>query len=200
MMRRLAPLFAILVLALPGAALAASQSVADLKAGTYGLDPKHTFVVAKVMHFGASWYVVRFNTVDGSFTYDPAHPEAAHVEASVDTNSLDVAADYSSKFAEEFLAASKNPKMTFVSTAITKGEGNAGTMAGNLTMRGVTRPVTFDVTFVGVGKSPLPPFTTVAGFTATTKIKRSDFGSDFLNNGIVGDEVTITIEAGFQKK
>ena len=73
-------------------------------------------------------------------------------------------------------------------------------MTGDLTLRGVTKPVTFNVTFNGVGREPLPPFTTVAGFTATTTIKRSDFGSDFLNNGIVGDDVTITIEAEFKKQ
>ncbi len=83
---------------------------------------------------------------------------------------------------------------------MTKGAGNNGTMAGNLTLRGVTKPVTFDVTFNGVGKDPLPPFRTIAGFSATTKIKRSDFGSDFLNNGIIGDEVTINIDAEFDKK
>jgi polyisoprenoid-binding protein YceI len=200
MTRRIVPLLAVLILGLPATGLAASQDVADLKGGTYALDKKHSFVTARVMHFGASLYLVRFNSMDGTFTYDPAHPEAAHVEASVDTGSLDVGADYSSKFAEEFLDAPKFPKMTFVSTAITKGAGNAGTMTGNLTMRGVTRPVTFDVTFSGVGRSPLPPFTTVTGFNATTRIKRSDFGSTFLNNGLVGDDVMINIDAEFDKK
>lgn len=200
MTRHLAPFVVLMILGLPVAARAASQDVADFKGGAYVLDRKHSFVTAKVVHFGASLYLVRFNTMDGTFAFDPAHPETTHVEASVDTTSLDVGADYSSKFAEEFLAASKFPKMTFVSTVVTKGAGNAGTMAGNLTLRGVTKPVTFDVAFNGVGRDPLPPFRTVAGFTATTKIKRSDFGSDFLNNGIVGDEVTINIDAEFDKK
>ncbi len=64
----------------------------------------------------------------------------------------------------------------------------------------MTKPVSFNVTFVGAGKSPLPPFHTIAGFTATTSIKRSDFGSDFLNNGLVGDDVSLTIEAEFDRK
>lgn len=193
-------LLALLSAGAPAAALAASSDVADLKGGTYVLDRKHANVSAKVVHFGASLFVVRFNTMEGTFTYDPAHPEATKVDASVDTGSLDVAADYSAKFAEEFLNAPKFPKMTFTSTEVRKGPGNTGTMTGNLTLRGVTKPVTFDVAFVGVGKSPLPPFGTVAGFTATTRIKRSDFGSDFLNNGIVGDDVAITIEAEFDRK
>lgn len=185
----------------PLAALAApSHDVADLGGGNYSIDKQHASVVAKVMHLGVSIYTARFDTFDGTFTYDPAHPEATRVQASVDAGSMDVGADYSAKFAEEFLGATKFPKITFSSTAIQKGTGNTGTMTGDLTLHGVTKPVTFNVTFVGAGKSPLPPFRSIAGFTATTTIKRSDFGSDFLNNGIVGDDVNLTIEAEFDRK
>jgi polyisoprenoid-binding protein YceI len=184
----------------PGLALAASQNVADLGGGTYVIDKQHSFLTTKVLHLGVSFYTARFNSIDGTFTYDPARPEAARVQASVDATSMDVGADYSSKFAEEFLAADKFPKITFASTAIQKGPGNTGTMTGALTLHGVTKPVTFNVVFNGAGRSPLPPFKSVAGFTATTTIKRSDFGSDFLNNGIVGDDVAITLEAEFDRK
>jgi polyisoprenoid-binding protein YceI len=204
MLRRFLPLLVLCVIAAsgaaPGAAMAASKDVADLGSGSYVIDPRHASVTAKVLHMGVSLYVMRFNTFDGSFNYDKAQPQDASVQASVDAGSLDVGADYSAKFAEEFLAASKFPKMTFVSTEIHPGAGNQGTMTGNLTLRGVTKPVTFDVTFNGAGKQPLPPFRSIAGFTAVTTIKRSDFGSDFLNNGIVGDDVTITIEAEFDRK
>ena len=122
-MRRRLALMA-LILALPVAAAAApSHDVADLGGGSYALDKQHASVTAKVMHMGVSIYTARFNTFDGSFTYDPARPEAARVQASVDAGSMDVGADYSGKFAEEFLAASKYPKITFVSTAIQKGPG-----------------------------------------------------------------------------
>lgn len=185
---------------LPGLALAASQNVADLGGGTYAIDKQHSFLTTRVLHLGVSYYVARFNGIDGTFSYDPARPEAARVNASVDATSMDVGADYSSKFAQEFLAADKFAKITFTSTAIQKGPGNTGTMTGDLTLRGVTRPVTFNVTFNGAGRSPLPPFKFAAGFTATTTIKRSDFGSDFLNNGIVGDDVAVTLEAEFDRK
>jgi polyisoprenoid-binding protein YceI len=181
------------------AAMAASHNVSDLGGGTWTLDRKHSFVLAKVEHLGVSIYTSRFNVMDATVTYDPANPEAAHVTASVDPTSMDVGADYSSRFAEEFLAVAKFPKITFTSTAMHKGDGNTGTMTGDLTLRGVTRPMTFDVIFVGAGRSPLPPFGQVAGFSATGKIKRSDFGSDFLNNGVVGDEVTLVIDAEFDK-
>ena len=120
----------------------------------------------------------------------------------VDPASLDVNADYGKQFAEEFLSASKFPKATFVSTQIQPGvQPGQGTMTGNLTLMGVTKPVTFNVTLTGVGHEPMPlPFgQKAAGFEATTTIKRSDFGSSFLNN-LVGDDVSLQIEAEFDHK
>ncbi|MGI9170546.1 MAG: YceI family protein [Caulobacteraceae bacterium] len=195
-MRALPVALALLALACP--AMAASQNPADLPAGTYALDKKHASVTAKVMHLGVSLYTLRFNSFEGAFTYDPAHPEAAQVRASVDATSLDVGAPYSRKFADQFLDAGRFPTVTFLSSQIRPAaDWRSGTMSGDLTLRGVTRPVIFDVTFNGVGKSLL--FGTVTGFSATAKIKRSDFGSTELRNW-VGDDVAITIEAEFDKK
>lgn len=183
---------------LPGEAWAASRNPADLPAGNYALDKKHASVTAKVTHLGVSLYTMRFDGIDGAFTYDPAHPEASQVRASVDATTLDVGAPYSRKFADDFLGAAKFPTVTFVSSRIAPAaDGGSGTMTGDLTLRGVTRPVTFQVTFNGVAKNVL--FGTVTGFTAVTKINRSDFGSKSLQ-AFVGDEVTITIEAEFDKK
>ena len=192
----------VFLLVTPAAALAAvSQNVADLQRGHYELDKQHASVIAKVLHLGVSLYTVRFDNFDASFDYDPGHPESAKVEASVDPTSLDVNADYGRKFAEEFLKASQFPKITFVSTQIQRGAGNAGTMTGDMTFMGVTKPVTFDVTFVGTGHEPLPlPLgRQAAGFSATTRIKRSDFGSTYLDD-YVGDEVAIQVEGEFVRK
>jgi len=198
MRSRLTVLAAVLALMAPAVARAASQNPADLPAGRYVLDRKHASVTAKVMHLGVSLYTLRFDTFDGTFTYDPAHPEAAQVRASVDATSLDVGADYGRKFADEFLDAGKFPRVTFVSSRISPTpDGRTGTMSGDLTLRGVTRPVTFDVVFDGVGKGLIGG--TVTGFTAVAKIKRSDFGSTYLR-AFVGDDVTITIEAEFDRK
>ncbi len=196
-MRRSLAALAILALTSPSAAPAASRNIADLPAGAYRLDKKHASVTAKVMHLGVSLYTLRFDAFDATFTYDPAHPEAAQVRASVDTTSLDVGAAYGRRFADDFLEAKKFPTMTFVSTAIQPGaEGKPGTMTGDLTLRGVTRPVTFEVTFGGVGKSLI--FGTVTGFSAAATIKRSDFGSSNMR-AWVGDDVRIEIEAEFDK-
>ncbi len=186
---------------IPLTAAAASQNVSDVPGGHWVLDPRHSSVVARVQHMGVSLYTLRFDRMDASFDYDPAHPEAARVQASVDPASLDVGADYSKDFANEFLAADKFATATFTSTEIRPGQGNQGTMSGNLTLMGVTRPVTFNVSLIGTGHEvlPLPLGQRAAGFEATTTIKRSDFGSTYLSN-LVGDEVTLTIEAEFDKR
>ena len=163
-MRRVA--LALLVLALPSWALAASTNVADLPAGHFRLDPKHSSLSARVLHLGVSNYTLRFDRLDADFTYDPAHPEATKLQASVDTASLDVDGGYGPQFARDFLQAAQFPKATFTATAITPAaDGRTGIMTGDLTLMGVTRPVTFNVTFVAVGHGL--PFGTVAGFSAT---------------------------------
>jgi polyisoprenoid-binding protein YceI len=195
-MRRVAII--LMALALPVGAGAASSNISDLKAGRYVLDNKHASLIARVKHLGASNYTVRFDKMDGEFTYDPAHPEATKLEANVDITSLDVGADYGRKFADQFLDASKFPKATFASTAMTPDAGGAtGTMTGDLTLRGVTLPVTLKVAFVGTSHEF--PFGTVAGFSATGALRRSDFGSRSLLS-YVGDDISLEIEAEFDRK
>jgi polyisoprenoid-binding protein YceI len=191
----LAPALAFALLFAPPAAAAVSQDPARLPAGSYTNDPAHTSVTARVRHMGVSFYVMRFDHVQAHFTYDPQAPENAQVDATVQTDSLDVGASYSRQFANQFLDAEHFPTMTFASTGLHRTGPNTGTMTGNLTMRGVTHEETFDVTFNGVGPG-LIPLTTHAGFTAVGTIKRSDFGSNAWQS-VVGDEVTITIEAEF---
>jgi polyisoprenoid-binding protein YceI len=189
---------ALCLLALPATAAAASSNPADLPAGHYRLDPAHTSVIARVRHLGVSNYVVRFDRVEGDFMFDPAHPEAFKLQASVDVTSLDVGADYSRKFADEFLDANTYAQATFVASSLTPAaDGKSATLTGDLTLMGVTKPVTFDVTFVGVGHGL--PFGTLAGFSATTTIRRSDFGSRYVL-AFVGDEVDLDIEAEFDRK
>jgi polyisoprenoid-binding protein YceI len=183
---------------LPTLAVGAAQTYAELPAGAYVLDKKHASVTAKVLHMGVSFYVVRFDTLDAQFTYDPANPSAARVRASVDATSLDVGAPYGRRFADEFLDATKTPAVSFVSTQIVPAaDGRTGTMTGNLTLHGVTKPVVFNVAFVGVGHGLFGG--TITGFSAVGRIKRSDFGSTFLSN-LVGDDTEIDIDAEFYRK
>jgi polyisoprenoid-binding protein YceI len=173
----------------------------NIPAGHYVLDPRHASVIVRVKHMGVSLYTVRFDTVSASFDYNPNRPEATRLQATVDPTSLDVNADYSKEFAEEFLKVSKFTTAIFVSTGAQTTTPGQGTLTGDLTLMGVTKPVTFNVTLIGEGHEPLPlPLgRRAAGFEATTTFKRSDFGSNFLTN-LVSDEVTVTIEAEFEKK
>src|SRR5580698_1312395 len=168
---RLSGALAALALAFPIAASAAPAGSPDFPSGHYVLDPHHASLIARVKHMGVSLYTLRFDTLDASFDYDAARPEATRLVASV------------------------------VATQMQKTGDGQGTMTGNLTLMGVTKPVTFNVTLIGAGHEVLPiPFgRRAAGFEATTTIKRSDFGSTYLNN-LVGDEVTLQIDAEFEKK
>ncbi|MFO1013092.1 MAG: YceI family protein [Caulobacteraceae bacterium] len=198
-MRHLVALTAALILAAAfPAASAVSRDPAQMPAGTWQLDRSHSTVTARVMHMERSWYVVRFDVVDATLTYDARNPEASRLSASVDATSFDVNADYGRRFADQFLDATKSPRMTFVSTQLTRTGPSTGTMTGNLTLHGVTKPVTFNVVFNGAGAGMLP-LTNTAGFSATATIKRSDFGSTFLQN-LVGDDVIITVETEFTKR
>jgi|HubBroStandDraft_5_1064220.scaffolds.fasta_scaffold113574_2 polyisoprenoid-binding protein YceI len=196
-------LVAALALALPLSSHGApSQNPVDIKSGHWVLDPRHASVVARVQHMGISLFTVRFNTMDASFDYEPSRPEASHVVASVDPASLDAPSN-DGKFAEEFLGVSKFPRATFSSTSLHLISGGHGTMTGDLTLMGVTKPVTFDVTLIGTGHEPLPLIAgrQAAGFEATTTFKRSDFGSTYLqNDNLVGDDIQLTIEAEFERK
>ncbi|MFZ5671213.1 MAG: YceI family protein [Pseudomonadota bacterium] len=201
MLRPLAAAFALALLAAPLAAAAPSTNPADMPAGTYVLDKTHASLIARVRHMGQSAYTVRFTGFDASYSYDPRAPAASRVEATIPAASLDTGeAKFDAEFAEKFLDARANPTIRFVSTAIVPGPGNRGTMTGDLTFRGVTRPVTLDVVFEGYTAGLAGQR---SGFSARGTIKRSDFGSDFLLHpplAFVGDEVELILELEFVKK
>jgi polyisoprenoid-binding protein YceI len=171
---------------------------AKMPAGHYVSDPKHTFLTMKVHHMGLTYPTMRMGKVDAEYDFDPAKPDAAKVTATIDANSLDYAGDpaISTQFAKEFLDAPNHATIKFVSTSIKRAAGNKGTMTGDLTLRGVTKPVTLDVTYDGF----LPAMGGRTGFSATGRVKRSDFGPNAMPANILGDEVQITIEMEFSKK
>ena len=195
-------LAAAIALVLPLPVLADTAPPTNIPAGHYVLDPRHSTLIARVKHMNVSLYTMRFDTIAASFDYNPDRPEATRLEASVDPASLDVDnPKTTAEFTEEFLKVSQFPKATFVSTSAQATGPGHGTITGDLTLMGVTKPVTFDVTLIGEGHEvmPWPAGRRAAGFEATTTFKRSDFGSTFLDN-LVGDEITLQIEAEFEHK
>ena len=194
-----APAYAVLALLIPASAAAEPKAdPAKAAAGHYELDHRHTAVVASVLHEGLSHFTMRLEQVSGAYDYDPANPQATKVSVAMDARSLNTGDPAVSKqFADEFLDASHNPMITFASTAIRAGDPNHGQVTGELTFRGVTRPVTLEVTYNGFGSNLI--LGKRMGFSASTVIRRSDFGSKAWQ-GAVGDEVRVTIETEFVRK
>lgn len=178
----------------------ATAERAALKTGEYTLDNTHTAVTFKVGHLGFSNYVGRFELAEASLDFDTDNPTAATLEAIIDIASLDIAND---AFAETLIGpswfdASAHPQAIFRSTEISIASDTTGTVTGDLVLKGVTKPVTFDVTFNGGDNDPLRGGYAI-GFSATGKFNRSDFGiTKFL--GPVSDEVSIDIEAEFVRE
>lgn len=200
--RNLKLAFVLLVAALPPAMPAAAQTSLSVPAATYTIDPKHAQIVFGIRHMGLSTFYGRFGTVSGSLTFDPAAPEKSTLTAQIDMNNLSTHWDSLDKeLKETVFHTDKFPTATFVATQSTKTGPNTGTVTGNLTMAGVTKPVTLNVTFNGGRNSPIPMQPYRIGFNATATVKRSDFGlTHTMWSGMVSDEVTLWIECELEKK
>ena len=199
--RLIMPLLAVLVLSGCGRLLQPSvqADATALRAGAYQLDPRHAVLLWKVTHLGFSKYVGRFNTFDATLSYDPDNPSAAQVAVVVDTASIDV--NYP-EFEEDLRGGSwfnvnAFPDASFESTAVALDKNGHGTVTGNFTLLGVTKPVTFDVIFNGGARNPLTRKYTV-GFEANGVIKRSDFGMTNLLPA-VGDDIELEMHVEFLK-
>lgn len=179
---------------LTSALLLTLPAAANAEMRKYSFDPSHTQVIFFVNHMGFSMQEGEFHKVDGSLMLDEAQPEKAELNVTIDTNSLDMDEakwDEHMKSADFFNVA-KFPTMTFKSTSVKKTGDKTADVTGDFTLLGVTKPVTLAVTHNKSGKHPMNG-KDVAGFSATGKLKRSDFG---MNNGLpmVGDDVDIRIE------
>jgi polyisoprenoid-binding protein YceI len=156
---------------------------------------------------GFSRYTARFGSVDGKLKFDPAHPAAMSVEATIDPKSLALNAPpagfHDQLMGKSFFDAVKFPAITFRSTRVALTGPHAAKVTGNLTLHGVTKPVTLDVTYNG-GYPPnaMDPGGARVGFSAHGSFKRSAFGMGF---GVpapgssmgVGDDVEVMIETEF---
>ena len=139
------------------------------------LDKRHASLTVKIVHMGFSHYTLRFDGLDGGFTYDPANWQATKVTFTVDPKSVDTNDPAFNKQIAGYFEADKYPAITFVSTGLQGGADGKGTLTGDLTFHGVTKPVTLDVTFDGAGHG-ITPLGTRLGFSGSAQIKRSDFG------------------------
>jgi polyisoprenoid-binding protein YceI len=169
-------------------------------AADYAIDLTHSHVLFMIDHLGFSKMIGLFTDFGGTFTFDPNNVAASKLAVSIKTGSLQTQfgpRDKDLKGADWF-NTTEFPEMTFVGTSFTKKDEHTGTIAGNMTVRGVTRPVTLAVVLNKVGQNPLDKINS-AGFSARGTLKRSDFGINaFL--GPISDAVDIIIEIEGKQK
>jgi len=188
---------------------AEAQDMDDLgspPAGTYRMDPAHTRLWFTVDHLGFSRYMALFTRVEATVLFDPERPEAMQVSAAVDLTSLethndDPGYDFNAIVSgPDFLNATAHPLATFVSTGVELTGADTARVTGDLTLNGITAPMTLTATYNGGwGHMPLDPGGARAGFSLEGTLMRSDFG---IANGIpapgtkmgVSDEVRLFIE------
>jgi polyisoprenoid-binding protein YceI len=194
-------------------ALAASPAVAqslDAPAGAYVVDRTHASVMWSIKHQGLAWYNARFTDFDITLDFNPKDVTKSKVTATVRPASVETdyektrpagnTTDFNAELANDarFFNVAKFPEAKFVSTSVTKTGENTGKMTGDLTFLGVTKPVTFDVTYIGDRNDPRAQKHKV-GFQAVGSIKRSEFGQTF-GVAMHGDEVRLQIDAEFVQK
>jgi polyisoprenoid-binding protein YceI len=185
----------ILLAAMP----APNKDPARVPGGTYMVEPGHTQVLFSVDHMGFTYFSGNFSGASGSLTLTPKNPATMSVKVSVPVASVSTTVP---KLTEElnaadWLDAAHYPTMVFRSTSVKPTGNGKADVAGMLTLHGVTKPLTLHATFVGAGMNILSKHETV-GFELSGALKRSDFGvSKYVP--LIGDTVTITINAAFEK-
>jgi len=166
------------------------------------IDPDHSVAAFAIRHLMLVSVRGQFNNVTGTITFDPKDPPASSVEASINMASITTGIRKRDDhlLSPDFFDAANHPAITFRSTGVEDKGSNRGKVKGDLTMRGITRPVVLDVEFFGPVKVP-DDFggETTIGFSARTKINRQDFDVKWnvplADGGImVGDEVEINLD------
>ncbi|MGO1001769.1 YceI family protein [Lysobacter sp. CA196] len=168
----------------------------------YGLDPVHTRVMFAVSHAGFSQALGTVSGARGSLLFDRDDWRSAKLEVSVPLTRLDLgdAKWNAATLAAHLLDGKRHPLARFVSETVEPlpGEGenpsDRARVCGALSLRGVTRPLCMDVQLNGYKRHPLPPFRHTAGFSASARLSRAEFGIDAWKS-VIGDEVELRIEA-----
>lgn len=172
---------------------------------TWQIDSAHSQLSFSARHMMISKVNGRFEEFDGSINFDENNPSASSVNVTINAASINTRVDQRDDHlrSADFLDTANYPTLTFVSQRVDVTGDNSGKLIGDLTIRGVTKEVVLDVTYAGQAKSPWG--TTSAGFSASTKINRKDWGLEWnaaLETGgvLVGDTINIDIELELVKQ
>lgn len=163
-------------------------------------EPGHTAAEFSVRHMMVTFVRGHFKNVHGTLEFDPDRPEQGSVQIEIDAAGLWTGEPERDGHlrSDHFLDVANHPKITFKSAKVERVAGNEGKVTGDLTIRGVTRPVTLEVRYHGQWRTPFND--TRAGFSAAAKINRLDFGVSWnaeMEKGgvVVGNDVLVTIDA-----
>src|SRR5581483_2212546 len=163
-------------------AIFAFCAVTSVNAAEYGFDKAHSHVGFTVKHI-LSMVSGEFKDYDGTFSFDPAKPESGKVDVTIQAASISTDNEMRDHHLQspDFFDAAKFPTLTFKSTSVAKGDSdNKYKVTGDLTIHGVTKSVVLDVDYLGADVMPMDKegknTAKIAGFSATTKIDRRDFG------------------------
>jgi polyisoprenoid-binding protein YceI len=200
MKRISALLLAASLLAAPATALAqATTDLSKVEGGHFTLDKSHAKVVFAITHFGFSTYYGAFPDLDGTLDFDPKAPAKSKLDVTINVKGL---ATTNPKLDEhlnspDFFDTAKFPTATFKTTKIEVTGATTGKITGDLTLHGVTKPVTLNASFHGGGSNPMTK-AYVVGFDAKAEVKRSEFGIDKYVP-YVSDEVELLISGEFDR-
>jgi polyisoprenoid-binding protein YceI len=178
--------------ALGGLALVLAGLSPARAAEPYKVDPVHSMAVFRIKHFGVGYIHGRFNEVSGDFTWDDANPAGISLDVHVKAETVDTNNPKRDQHLKgpDFLNVREYPDMAFKSTQVRQLDANNYEVTGNLTLHGVTRPLTVKLEHVGAAKDPFGMYRN--GFETTFVIRRSEFGVKAMPEG-VGEEVRVTV-------
>lgn len=161
---------------------------------TFQLDPGHTYVLWRISHFGFSYPSGKW-MVNGTLVLDEQNPQDSKVNAIIKIAEIDTGNPKLDEhlLSKAFFDAAQYPTATFVSNKVTLTGKNTAKVTGILTLHGVAKPITLDVTLNKIGVNPITEKKAI-GFSAKTMLHRSDFNMDTLSPAL-GNEVKINIEA-----
>ena len=181
-------------------ALATETKFADLKPGTYQVEPYHSQVVFSVTHFGLTNFYGMFSGASGSLSLEPAQLADSKLEVSIPVNTISTTVPILTEELKgaQWFDAAHFPVATFTSTAVVPTGAGSARVTGNLTLHGVTKPIVLNVQLVGMGVNPLSKADSV-GFEASGTFRRGDFGIK-IDIPAVGDEVKLHIAGAFEAK
>jgi polyisoprenoid-binding protein YceI len=176
-----------------------NTEITELRAGQYTIDSDHASVLWKINHLGFSTFIGRFNDIEASLDFDPENIENSSVEVIINTAGLDI---NNPEFAEELRGSNwfdveNFPQAVYRTTSFLESNENTFVFEGELTLLGVTAPVTLNVVFNGGGRNFLTRKYTL-GFSGSANFQRSVFGLSRFTSFGVGDDINLEIHIEFQ--